>query len=83
MSLKSAYNWVEKLSVCGDDLSSLRNLIKTPGVVPTVTSLKNIKIAEVLQNDNSLTQNGIRDLLNRENIICSQPSVSLALKKIG
>jgi len=57
-------------------------LIKKCGRAPIISSMSIIKLAEVVQEDNSLTQKGMAQKMMESGFSISQPSVSLYLKKL-
>lgn len=66
-----------------EDGRDIETLIATKGRPKIATTEIDGKLSEIVQNDNSLTQNGMIEKLALENINTSQSSVSKSLKRLN
>lgn len=83
LSKACLYKWEQILTDCNGDIDLAFLRIRKPGARTVLNGRKTLNVMSAVQNDPLLTQKGIVEMLKRENVVLSQPSVSLHLKKCG
>jgi len=82
IGVSTVFKWKGLLLENNNDVDVLSKTLKKPGRTTNPLSFNMIKVSECVQSDLTFTQKGIQKSLEAENILISQSSISLCLRKL-